>query len=137
MSAATLTFIKASSMAMNTTHLGLAKLASDTLKTMFRNKTSDRELLYKAVFGSYALVLMLLTLRDHSYFPKDQSISNEAVHPVRQRSSTWSVSAPTKSWFSIASTIGRARSASMPIPRARSSSITGDAVAGRRMSVST
>lgn len=120
---------------MKTSHLGLAKLAIKNLKTLLQNKLSDKQFSYRTIFGSYALFLMLLALRDNTYIPNDEPHSNEAVHPVqRPRSFTWSVSRPTQDWFDVVKTIKRARSASTPL---LPNSITGQAVAGRRLSVST
>lgn len=145
MSAQTLTLLS------RPAQLDFFKHAAGQLMTLFKERVGERQLAYKTILVAYITILAFCSVKSKLDLPKgpisqDSVLHQPAVQIVRKRSSTWSVSEPTRSWFSAATILGRARSVSAPSAPAASStrtararsgsvSVTDATVSARRMSL--
>lgn len=120
--------------------LGLVQTAASQLKSLLKSGVENKHIFYKASLASYAFILMFSALRSKLDLPKqppsDSPSSAPAAPRVRRRPSTVTAREPVHIWSSAAASLGRVRSDSAPLPRTRSGSLTGPAVANRRMSIS-
>lgn len=127
-----------------------------SIAVLLRDRLKQTHMAYGTMFTAYLAVLLCLALKTKdSDLPQDsphhdsvrvfQRVSHTSSGTARNRSSTWSLSESTRTWFGAVTLVGRARSKSAspnPVPgRSRrnsldSLSVTGSTVAARRMIIS-